>query len=104
MGEECTICCEDRTSFIQLPCTHQFCETCIRRWKYYTCPYCRSPYNRSIFGIYHNQYELLADGCDLSYTNIIRHVENLQEWMSSRELLKLDDEEILAIFQHKRLT
>jgi len=49
--EDCGICLEVATVFIDLSCKHRFCESCIDRWEDVsvkggksTCPMCRAEY------------------------------------------------------------
>ncbi|KAK3101237.1 hypothetical protein FSP39_002026 [Pinctada imbricata] len=46
IDSECCICMENKSEVI-LPCTHQFCESCIDRWNVTskTCPICRAKVN-----------------------------------------------------------
>lgn len=45
---ECQICC-DRRETAQLPCGHQLCEECEKRWvgRNLSCPFCRQQFDRA---------------------------------------------------------
>jgi len=89
--EECKICFINKKSFIVLPCKHEICEECFKKWVIVnkTCPYCRNEFlelTNFINFINNNKYLLnhqsfnLTENINITVTetenNSLIHAEN----------------------------
>eukprot|EP00742_Colponemidia_sp_Colp-10_P001211 GILJ01001304.1.p1 GENE.GILJ01001304.1~~GILJ01001304.1.p1 ORF type:complete len:256 (+),score=18.29 GILJ01001304.1:81-848(+) len=64
---ECMICMEDQTQ-VALPCSHAFCETCIKTWNIQslTCPVCRNDVKKGA-----SDFWVFTDDPENDYTDCI---------------------------------
>jgi len=99
--EECKICFINNNSFIVLPCKHEICEECFKKWVIInkTCPYCRSEFlelTQLIFFLNNNQYFLNNQSFNL--TEVITVTVTVTE-TSNNNLIHPENNNLINIIQ-----
>ena len=106
----CPICLEDKQEFQTLECSHQFCKSCLGRWKRenVTCPVCRElivpeknekKYDKFFYNrVYHNEKFFKVLVCLMEMKK--KKEEEFYEGKKRRIIKEIVDEKVLEFYQN----